>query len=82
MKTIKVTLQFDVTPDLIAFIDNYDTGVPPCADNYDVMDWIADCPENLKDVMEYAKLADIPHSEDYEIVTYCDANLKEIGIGG
>lgn len=86
MKTLKITLELDITPDLIEFIDSYDTGAPTCANNYDeIIDWIADCPENLKEVIEYAKSVVkpyIPYTENYEIVTYCDANLKEVGLGG
>ena len=71
MKMVKITLQFDITPDLIAFIDSYDTEAPTCANDYsEIIDWIVDCPENLKEVMEYAKFANIPHSEDYELMTY------------
>ncbi len=83
MKTIKVTFQVDITSDLIEFIDSFDTGAPTCANDYDeIVNWIADCPENLKEVMEYAKFWDIPHTEDYEIVTYCGADLEEVGLGG
>ena len=73
--TLRITLELDITQDLIDFIDSYDIGGPSIAEDYnDIADWVADSYDNLKELMEFAndlnRLIDIPFTENYEIVPY------------
>ena len=75
MNAVRITLELSITQDLIDFIDSYDTHAPTCANGYnEIVDWIADNYDNLKEVMEYVSLpmVDCPYTENYELITYND----------